>query len=115
MVHDGSRVNHLLDDIKEPIAYFTADRGYDQNSVYRAVRKKSEEAEIIIHPRSNAVLSEKGKWNQRDRHVQKIVDDGVHQWRRESGYTQQSEVENAFYRYKTIIRRKLRSRTEKGR
>ena len=108
-------MNHLLQDIKEPIASFTADRDYDQNAVYRAVWKNSEEAEIIIHPRSNAVLSEKGKWNQRDRHVQNILDEGVYQWRRESGYDQQSKVENAFYRYKTIIGRKLRARTEKGR
>ena len=92
-------MNHLLQDIKEPIMSFTADRGYDQNSVYRAVRKKSEEAEVIIHPRSNAVLSEKGRWNQRDRHVQKILDEGVHQWRRESGYYQRSKVENVFYSY----------------
>ena len=112
-IKDGSRVNHLLQEIKEPIVSFTADRGYDQNSVYRAVRKKSEQAEVIIHPRSNAVLSEKGKWNQRDRHVQKILDDGVHQWRRESGYYQQSKVENTFYRYKTILGRKLRTREKR--
>jgi hypothetical protein len=110
----GSKVNHLLDDIKEPIMSFTADRGYDQNAVYRAVMKLSEEAENIIHPRSNAVLSEKGG-NQRDRHVKKILDEGVHQWRRESGYYQQSKVENAFYRYTTIIGKKLRARTKEGR
>ena len=114
-IKDGSRVNHLLDDIKEPIGSFTADRGYDQNSVYQAVRKKSEEAEVIIHPRSNAVLSEKGRWNQRDRHVQKILDEGVHKWRRESGYYQQSKVENTFYRYKTILGKKLRARTKESR
>ena len=79
------------------------------------MRKKSEEAEVIIHPRSNAVLSEMGKWNQRDRHVQKILDEGVHQWRRESGYYQQSKVENTFYRYKTILGKKLRSRREESR
>ena len=47
--------------------------------------------------------------------MQKILDEGVHQWRRESGYSQQSRVDNAFYRYKTIIGRKLRARTEEGR
>ena len=77
--------------------------------------KKSEEAEVIIYPRSNNVLSDKGRWSQRERHIQKILDEGVHQWRRESGYYQQSKVENIFYRYKTIIGKKLRARTEKGR
>ena len=79
------------------------------------MKRKSREAEIIIHPRSNAVISEKGKWNNRDRHVQKIFDEGIYPWRRNSGYYQQSRVENTIYRYKTIIGRKLRARTEQGR
>ena len=36
----------------------------------------------------------------RDHHVHKIKKDGVFQWRKESGYYQQSKVENTFYRYK---------------
>ena len=48
-------------------------------------------------------------------HVHKIRTDGVYEWRRESGYYQQSKVENTFYRYKTTIGRKLRARTEQGR
>ena len=47
--------------------------------------------------------------------MQKILDDGVHKWRRESGYYQQSRVENTFYRYKTILGRKLRARREDNR
>ena len=105
----------MLDKIEDPIASFTGDKGYDQVSVYRAVKRNSREAEIIIHPRSNAVISEKGKWNNRDRHVQKIFEDGIYTWRRNSGYYQQSRVENTIYRYKTIIGRKLRDRTEQGR
>ena len=112
---DGSRVNHLLNDFEGEISSFTGDKGYDQISVYRAVNRKSRKAEIIIHPRSNAVISEKGKWNNRDRHVQKIFDDGIYTWRRNSGYYQQSKVENTIYRYKTIIGRKLRARTEQKR
>ena len=61
-IKDGSRVNHLLDKIEDPVSSFTGDKGYDQVSVYRAVNRKSREAEIIIHPRSNTVISEKGKW-----------------------------------------------------
>ena len=112
---DGSRGPHLLDKIEDPIASFTGDKGYDQVSVYRAVNRKSSEAEIIIHPRSNAVVSEKGKWNNSDRHVQKIFAEGIYTWRRKSRYYQQSRVENTVYRYKTIIGRKLRARTEEGR
>jgi len=101
--------------ITDPIASFTGDKGYDQNSVYRAVLYKDRKAMIVIHPRVNAVLSKKRNWNQRDRHVQKIFDTEIYTWRRNSGYYQQSRVENTIYRYKTIIGRKLRARTEEGR
>ena len=83
--------------------------------MYKAGLRDNKDAHIIIHPRSNAVLSEKSKWNQRDRNILKILDDGVHKWRRESGYYQQSKVENTFYRYKTILEKKLRSRREESR
>jgi len=121
---DGQRVPHLLQQIKEPLYSFKGDRGYDQGSVYNHVLGHSPNAEIIIHPRSNAVISDKGKWMHRDKHVQKIFlyDDGIHKWRRESGYYQQSKAKWRihFYsvksnRYKTIIGRKLRARMEESR
>ena len=68
---------------------------------------------LSIHAQMLCSLRRRGGF--RDRHVQKILDEGVHRWRRESGYYQQSKVENGFYRYKTIIGRKLRARTEEGR
>jgi len=83
---DGSRAPHLLNDFEGEISSFTGDKGYDQNSVYRAVLRKNRKAKIVIHPRVNAVLSKKRNWNQRDRHVQKILDDGIYTWRRNSGY-----------------------------
>ena len=112
---DGQRASHLLKKIRGPIASFTGDRGYDQGSVYTHVLHHTRDAKIIIHPRSNAVVSDKRKWTDRDRHVQKILEEGVHKWRRESGYYQQSKVENTFYRYKTILGKKLRARTEESR
>ena len=112
---DGSRTSHLLKEIRESIASFTGDRGYDQGTVYNHVLHHTRDAQVIIHPRSNAAISDKGKWTHRDKHVQKILDEGIHKWRRESGYYQQSKVENTFYRYKTIIGKKLRARTEENR
>jgi len=112
---DGSRAPHLLNDFEGEISSFTGDKGYDQRSVYRAVLGEDRKARIVIHPRVNAVISSKRKWTHRDRHVQKIFDDGIYTWRRNSGYYQQSKVENCIYRYKTIIGRKLRARTEEGR
>ena len=85
---DGSRVPHLLKGIEGEISSLTGDKGYDQNSVYKAVRNKNKDAEVIIHPRVNAVMSGKIEWTQRDRHVHKTRTDGVYEWRRESGYYQ---------------------------
>ena len=112
---DGSRVPHLLDGFDGDIASLTGDRGYDQRSVYRSVAKKSHGAATVIHPRSNAIVSGMDEWRQRDRHVHKIRREGVETWRRESGYYRQSTVENTFYRYKTIIGRRLRARGEAAR
>ena len=64
---DGSRVPHLLEGIKDPITSLTGDKGYDQNSVYKAVLRDNKDANIIIHPRANAVISGKRKWTQRDK------------------------------------------------
>ena len=79
------------------------------------IGKKNPAAQVVIHPRVNAVLSGKDEWTQRDWHVHKIRSDGVEAWRRESGYYRQSTVENTFYRYKTIIGKRLRARGEDAR
>ena len=112
---DGSRVPHLLEGIEDEISSLTGDKGYDQNSVYKAIKNKDEKTKVIILPRSNTVISGNKKWIQLDRHVHKTGKDGVYPWRRESGYYQQSKGENTFYRYETAIGRRLRTRTEEGR
>jgi hypothetical protein len=44
---DGSRAPHLLNDIEGEISSFTGDKGYDQNSVYRAVLHKNRKAVFV--------------------------------------------------------------------
>jgi hypothetical protein len=83
--------------------------------MYRDLLRKNKKAKSVIHPRVNAVISTTRKWTQRDGHVQKIFDDEIYTLRRDFGYYHQSKVENCIYRYKTIIKRKLRARTEEGR
>ena len=111
-IKDGNRAPQLLEGIEEEISSLTGDKGYDQKTVYKAILSDNKETDIIIHPRANAVFSGNKKWTQKG---QKILDEGVHKWRRESGYYQQSRVENTFYRYKTIFGKKLRSRREDNR
>ena len=68
----------------------------------------------MIHPRVNGVISASGEaaLRQRNQHIKSINEDGVVAWRRTSGYYRQSEVENMFYRYKTLLGDQLRARSE---
>ena len=95
-----------------------ADKGYDQIGVYKAVLVHLKQGgKIMIHPRANGVTSASGEaaLRQRNQHIKSINEDGVLAWRRTSGYYRQSEVENMFYRYKTLLGDQLRARGENSR
>ncbi len=46
----------------------------------------------------------------RDRTVSRVKEVGRRQWKKESGYHRQARVENAFFRYKSILGDRLRAR-----
>ncbi|MCP5067268.1 MAG: hypothetical protein GY946_11940 [bacterium] len=50
----------------------------------------------------------------RDRPVARIKEVGRRQWKKESGYHRQGIVENAFFRYKSIIGDRLHARHSKA-
>ena len=108
---DGSQVPNLIEKLEQDFESLTGDRGYDTKAVWKAIGDRKH----VVHPRKNAVLSGKEEWTVRDHHVHRIKEYGVFQWRRESGYYKQSKSENTFYRYKTILGRKRRARTERNR
>jgi hypothetical protein len=112
-VGDPTVVPDLLAQTKGEIASFTADGAYDGDSVYHAIANHQPDVvDVIIPPRSTSVLSEQAATQPtaRDRHIQGISDLGRMGWQRESGYNRRSLVENSFYRYKTIIGRRLHTR-----
>jgi hypothetical protein len=80
-VDDGSQVEPLLDQITDPLASLTGDGAYDQAGIYSTVAERHPEADVIVPPRSTAVLSEDVETSptQRDRHLQRIaeMDSGV--------------------------------------
>jgi hypothetical protein len=51
----------------------------------------------------------------RDRTIGKVAKIGRRQWKKVSGYHRQGTVENAFFRYKSILRDRLRARHPKAR
>ena len=116
-VDDGSQVEPLLDQIAGPLASFTGDGAYDQAGVYGTVGKHHPDAEVIVPPRSTAVLSEDAETTptQRDRHLQNIAEHGRMGWQKRSGYTRRALVESAIGRLKRVIGDALRSRTDRRR
>jgi hypothetical protein len=57
-VDDGSQVEPLLNQITGPLASFIGDGAYDQADIYGTVAKQHPDADVIVPPRSTAVLSE---------------------------------------------------------
>jgi hypothetical protein len=116
-VDDGSQVEPLLDQITGPLASFIGDGAYDQAGIYSIVAKRHPEADVIIPPRSTAVLSEtvESAPTQRDRHLHSIAEHGRMGWQKRSGYTRRALVETAISRLKRVIGNALRSRTDRCR
>src|SRR5829696_2915416 len=113
-VDDGSQVGPLLDQVDGPIASFTGDGAYDQDSVYASVAERYPEATIIVPPRATAVPSRTAETapTQRDHHLQLIIERGRRASQRASGYTKRARAEATIGRYKRVIGDELRSHTE---
>jgi hypothetical protein len=88
-VGDPTVVPDLLAETEGEIASFTADGAYDGDSVYQAIASHQPDShvDVVIPPRSTAVLSEQAvtqptAW---DCHIQGISDLGRMGWQCESG------------------------------
>jgi hypothetical protein len=103
--------------ITGPLASFISDGAYDQADIHGTVGKRYPEADVIVPPRSTAVLSDDMETapTQRDRHLQSIAEHGRMGWQKRSGYTRRALVEAAISRLKRVIGDTLRSRTDRRR
>jgi hypothetical protein len=114
---DASRVPALLKQIEGQVASVLADGAYDREPVYEAVRAHTRRLRppgVLIPPRKDARLSGKACLRDRDRHIRSIRRHGRRHWYKQSGIHLRSLVENAVYRYKSIIGREMRARTLAG-
>jgi len=109
-IGDITAVPDLLDQIDGSVASVTGDGAYDADVVYDEISHRHPEADVIIPPRSTAVISEGGT-TRRDEHLRTIEKHGRIGWQPGSGYCRRSLVETAMFRYKTIIGRRLHART----
>ena len=91
----------------------TADAAYDTVAVYETATARG--ATVIIPPAKTANVSGHGPRSPaRDRTIMLVKQLGRRQWKKASGYHRQGWVENAFFRYKSIIGDGLRARSPAG-
>ena len=91
----------------------TADAAYDTVAVYETAGARG--AMVVVPPARTANISGHGPRSPaRDRTITLVKTLGRRRWKKASGYHRQSLVENAFFRYKSIIGDGLRARSPAG-
>ena len=92
------------------VASVTADPAYDTIAFYDAATEHG--AQVVVPPAKTARLSQRRPRSRaRDRTIRRITKMGRRRWKKEAGYHRQARVENAFFRYKSILGDRLRGRT----
>ena len=79
--HDDQQVEPLLEQINDKIDHFLADGAYDETAVYDGVTTHSPVVEVLVPPRSNAVLNDKAA-AMRNRNIQEIEEHGRMGWQK---------------------------------
>jgi hypothetical protein len=74
----------------------------------------SERVEVPRTSASSLAPLETSPRSARDRTIKKVKRIGRRQWKKAAGYHQQARVENAFFRYKSVIGHRLRARNPGG-
>ena len=110
---DATTALDLLTAVEGPLVRVTADAAYDTVAVYETARARG--ATVVIPPAKTATVSGHGPRSPaRDRTITLVKTLGRRQWQKASGYHRQGRVENAFFRYKSIIGDSLRARRPAG-
>ena len=110
---DATTALDLLTAVEGPLVRVTADAAYDTVAVYETAGARG--ATVVIPPAKTAAVSGHGPRSPaRDRTIMLVKQLGRRQWKKASGYHRQGRVENAFFRYKSIIGDGLRARSPAG-
>lgn len=112
-VSDGQMFVEMIEQTDEPIHQVSADGGYDQKKVYKAISDRKIRR-VAIPPKKNAVIwqhgNSKSKALARDENLRYIRKKGRKKWKREAEYHRRSLSETAMFRFKQIFTDKLQSR-----
>ena len=104
----------LIDTVEGALASVTGDAIYETVAFYEAAGARG--ASVVVPPiRTSSVSQREPRSSARDRTIGVVEKRGRRRWTKETGYQRQTRVENAFFRYKSIIGDGLRARTVAGR
>jgi hypothetical protein len=94
---------------KGKLTRVTADPAYDAVGFYEAARARG--ARVVVPPIAKASITGRGlRSAERDRTICQVEKFGRREWKKRSGYHRQGTVENAFFRFKTILGGRLHAR-----
>ena len=112
-VDDATTAIELIEAVDGDLASVTADAAYDTVAFYEAASARG--ATVVVPPTKTAKVSRRRpRSSARDRTIRKVKTIGRRRWKKTSGYHRQARVENAFFRYKSIIGDGLRARSPAG-
>jgi hypothetical protein len=111
---DAATALNLIDEVEGDIASFTGGAAYDTVAVYDAAGARG--ARVIVPPTRTATRSRRRRSRSTacDRTIRRVQTIGRRPWKKESGCHRQARVENAFFRYKSIIGDRLWARHPKA-
>ena len=113
-VDDATTGITLIEATDGALGRVTADTAYDTVGFYEAAGARG--ATVVVPPTSTANVSRYGpRSSARDRTILAVKERGRRRWKKTSGYHGQARVENAFFRYKSIIGDSLRACSPAGR
>ena len=109
-VDDASTGLDLIETIASSARTVTADAAYDTLAFYETANTRG--TTVVVPPAKTAELSRRNpRSSARDGTIRRISKIGRRRWKKEVGYHRQARVENAFFRYTSILGDRLRSRT----
>jgi hypothetical protein len=111
-VDDGNVGVDLVGAVLGRVRKVIGDGAYDSRALYGVALSRG--AKVVVPPVRTAQTGGRG-CRARDRIVRRIRKVGRRQWKKESGYHQQSRAENTFMRYKLILGDRLHARDADGR
>jgi IS5 family transposase len=107
-VDDAKTGVRIIKNARHNVKTVVGDAAYDSREIYEAAEEHG--ARVIVPPLRNARVRNDAP-PARNRSVKRIKKVGRQRWKTEVRYHRQGKVENTFFRYKSMIGDRLRSRS----